>query len=72
MRCILLLNLSALQISWKTENKRTEELPPCLCPLEGSAYLTEPVMPSANCFCSTKKTIIVGREQNRTPSISMP
>lgn len=35
-------------------------------------YLTEPVIPSANCFCRTKKTMIVGREQKRTPSISMP
>ena len=35
-------------------------------------YLTEPVMPSANCFCSTKKMMIVGSEQKRTPSISMP
>ena len=35
-------------------------------------YFTEPVMPSANCFCSTKNTMIVGSEQNRTPSISIP
>lgn len=35
-------------------------------------YLTDPVIPSANCFCRTKKTIMVGIEQNRTPIISMP
>ena len=38
----------------------------------GADYFTAPVMPSANCFCSTKKMMIVGSEQNRTPSISMP
>ena len=36
------------------------------------AYFTDPVMPSVNCFCSTKKMIIVGIEQNRTPIISTP
>ena len=35
-------------------------------------HFTEPVIPSANCFCRTKKTMIVGSEQNSTPSISMP
>ena len=35
-------------------------------------YLTEPVIPSAKLFCSTKKIIIVGTEQNRTPIISIP
>ena len=35
-------------------------------------YLTAPVIPSANCFCSTKKTIMVGMEQNNTPHISIP
>ena len=30
-------------------------------------YFTAPVMPSANCFCRTKNTIMVGMEQNRTP-----
>ena len=35
-------------------------------------YLTEPVIPSANCFCNTKKMIMVGIEQNRTPIISIP
>ena len=33
-------------------------------------YLTAPVIPSANCFCSTKNTTIVGMEQNNTPHIS--
>ena len=37
-----------------------------------AAYLTAPVMPSANCFCRMKKMITVGSEQNRTPIISMP
>ena len=37
-----------------------------------SDYLTAPVIPSANCFCSTKKMIIVGMEQKSTPSISTP
>lgn len=36
------------------------------------SYLTAPVIPSANCFCNTKNTIIVGMEQNNTPHISMP
>ena len=35
-------------------------------------YLTAPVIPSVNCFCSTKKMIIVGIEQKRTPSIRTP
>ena len=35
-------------------------------------YFTSPVIPSANCFCSTKNTIIVGIEQNSTPHISIP
>ena len=35
-------------------------------------YFTAPVMPSANCFCRTKNTIMVGMEQNRTPIINIP
>lgn len=30
------------------------------------------IMPSANCFCRTKNTIMVGMEQNRTPIINIP
>jgi len=40
--------------------------------LSSAHHFTAPVMPSANCFCSTKNMMIVGSEQNRTPSISMP
>ena len=43
-----------------------------LLPRHIIGYFTAPVMPSANCFCSTKNTMIVGSEQNSTPSISMP
>ena len=35
-------------------------------------YFTAPVIPSANCFCRTKNTIMVGMEQNRTPIINIP
>ena len=35
-------------------------------------YFTAPVIPSANCFCNTKNTIIVGTEQNNTPNIKRP
>ena len=35
-------------------------------------YLTAPVIPSANCFWSTKKTTMVGMEQNNTPIIIIP
>ena len=35
-------------------------------------YLTAPVIPSVNCFCRTKKMIIVGMEQKSTPSIRTP
>ena len=38
----------------------------------GEDYFTAPVMPSANCFCRTKNTIMVGMEQKRTPIISIP
>ena len=37
-----------------------------------SVYLTEPVIPSANCFCRMKKITMVGTEQNSTPIISIP
>lgn len=38
----------------------------------GGDYLTDPVIPSANCFCITKKRIMVGSEQHTTPNISTP
>lgn len=41
-------------------------------PFKFESYLTAPVIPSANCFCNTKNTIIVGIEQNNTPHISIP
>ena len=41
-------------------------------PLIFQTYFTAPVIPSANCFCSTKNTTIVGMEQNNTPHISIP
>ena len=35
-------------------------------------YLTEPVIPSANCFCNMKKMTMVGIEQKSTPIMSWP
>ena len=49
-------------LSFKTASKQTF----------AASYLTEPVIPSANCFCRMKKTSIVGMEQNRTPIIRTP
>ena len=35
-------------------------------------YFTAPEIPSANCFCRTKKITMVGTEQNSTPIIRTP